>query len=409
MIVHSSGLPSKTVKEALFVLIQHSLVTFDANPVYRLDQDAVLARLAIGRMAAWLVTQVSEPAAQLFLRIIAAGRVQKIDPELQDQVTALLECGALERVEVLNASAATGTDQPPAKRSKTAPSEPVSFLRARLREFGRLVLLQDRLVSLARLRLNEPAAVILATALRHFYASSTAFTAMQLMPKLPRGLEMPLDGGEGRSGPLQQYLLILASSFDFLRLDGSSSFRFDQPRAIRLARLLLLEAFIRSRYSPASLRLFRILLSQRLVEERQLAKLAMLPGKEVRERLYELLRAGLVALQEVPKSSDHAPSRTIFLWGVPEAANYAAPGHSAIFRTAASRHAHALINLRDVAHLERRRHAQLLAKVERTDVAGNPELLSEAERRQLTSLNRTLQVLHGKEDELVQDLSILSC
>ena len=42
----------------------------------------------------------------------------------------------------------------------------------------------------------------------------------------------------------------------------------------------------------------------------------MLPLKDTREILYKLLQHGYIYLQEVSKSSDHAPSRTIYLWKV---------------------------------------------------------------------------------------------
>lgn len=409
MIIQSSGLPVKVVKEALFVLIQHSLVTFDANPFYRLDMDAVLSRLAFGRMAAWVGEKVSEAAADLLLQVIAAGRVEKVDPLLDAHVSALIECGALERLELSSSgNEATGSNKPEPKRRKpNSPATP-TFLRVRVKEFSRFVLLHDRLVQLARLRLNDSAGEVMSCIVR-YHSSSAAFSAMQLMSKLAKeGLDFPLDGGgEGRSGPLQQYLLILASHFDFLRCENNV-FRFDRARAVRFCRLGLLEAFVKNRFGQPSLRVFRILLAKKMVEERQIAKLSMLPGKEVRERLYQLLRHGLVQMQEVPRSADHAPSRTIFLWTVPETANHANPASSALFRTAAGRHAHALVNLRDLAHLERRRHAQLLAKVERTDVAANLDLLGEGEKRQLSSLRRTLQVLQVKSDELVQDFCILT-
>ncbi len=404
MIIQSSGLSVRVVKEALFVLIHHSLVFFDALPLYRLDLNAVLSRLAFGRMTAWVAQEVSEGAADFLLEVMAAGRVQRVDQAAEEHVKVLLECGALERIEVPTA-AIEEEEEVKAKRSKPA-TKATGFLRVRVKEFASFVLIQERLSQLARLRLNESAAIVLSVIFRYF--SVAPFTTMQLAAKLPKGFELPLDGAEAaRQGPLQQYLMILASHFDFLRVE-TGSVRFDMRRAVRFCRLSLLEAFIKTRLGQPSLRLFRILLAKKMVEERQLAKLSMLTSKEVRERLYQLLRVGLVQLQEVPKSADHTPSRTIFLWTVPEAANYAAPASSAIFATAASKHAHALINLRDLTHLERRRHAQLLAKVERTDVANNLDLLGDAEKKQLLSLKKTLQVLQLKADEVLQDFCILS-
>jgi|TARA_B100001142_G_C14333655_1_gene655062 DNA-directed RNA polymerase III subunit RPC3 len=42
----------------------------------------------------------------------------------------------------------------------------------------------------------------------------------------------------------------------------------------------------------------------------------MIPVKDTRELLYKLLKAEYVQIQEVSRTSDHAPSRTFFLWRV---------------------------------------------------------------------------------------------
>jgi DNA-directed RNA polymerase III subunit RPC3 len=140
-----------------------------------------------------------------------------------------------------------------------------------------------------------------------------------------------------------------------------------------------------------------------MYEERQIAKVAMITSKEVRERLYAMLKAGLVQLQEVPKSADHTPSRTIFLWSIPERANHLHPFRSGIFRSFASRLCSALVNLRDLSALERRKHAQLLEKVERSDVASNLDLLSAAEQKQISDLKKVLTVLNVKADAIFNE------
>lgn len=43
---------------------------------------------------------------------------------------------------------------------------------------------------------------------------------------------------------------------------------------------------------------------------------AMIPVKDTRELLYKLLKAEYVQIQEVARTSDHAPSRTFYLWRV---------------------------------------------------------------------------------------------
>jgi hypothetical protein len=48
----------------------------------------------------------------------------------------------------------------------------------------------------------------------------------------------------------------------------------------------------------------------------QIADMALIPVTETRERLYKMLSCEFVHLQEVPRTADHAPSRTFYLWSV---------------------------------------------------------------------------------------------
>lgn len=48
----------------------------------------------------------------------------------------------------------------------------------------------------------------------------------------------------------------------------------------------------------------------------------MLPQKDTRELLYRMLRAGYLAMQDIPRTSDHAPSRTFYTFRVDVQAAY---------------------------------------------------------------------------------------
>jgi hypothetical protein len=49
---------------------------------------------------------------------------------------------------------------------------------------------------------------------------------------------------------------------------------------------------------------------------RQIAEMAMLPVKDTRTILYRLLKGNYVTLQEVSKTGDHNPQRTLYVWRV---------------------------------------------------------------------------------------------
>ncbi|XP_064862570.1 DNA-directed RNA polymerase III subunit RPC3-like [Oncorhynchus nerka] len=52
------------------------------------------------------------------------------------------------------------------------------------------------------------------------------------------------------------------------------------------------------------------------LEQKQVEDFAMIPAKEAKDMLYTLLSENLVQLQEIPKTPDHAPSRTFYLYTV---------------------------------------------------------------------------------------------
>ena len=291
------------------------------------------------------------------------------------------------------------------------------FIRFKAKETIFRFIFTEKLVHCVTRRLNKSAGKVvetildLCTSLRN--ETEITFNTFNLSQKLPKDLNFPLESVLNAKGsissPLLQFLHLIAQNFDFLQAQtslGAHAFSFNIAKALRHLRLMLIESFIRARFGLPSARIFKILLSKRMYEERQIAKVAMITSKEVRERLYALLKIGLVHLQEVPKSADHAPSRTIFLWSVPERANYLKPSKSALFQTFASKLVVGIVNLRDLIVLERRKHAQLLEKVERSDVASNLELLSQGEQKQLADLKKVLKVLNVKIDQIFNEFLI---
>lgn len=57
-----------------------------------------------------------------------------------------------------------------------------------------------------------------------------------------------------------------------------------------------------------------------LLEETPPKTLIVLLLQDAKELLYRLFRAGFVAMQEIPRTADHAPSRTLYTWRVDAAA-----------------------------------------------------------------------------------------
>ena len=54
---------------------------------------------------------------------------------------------------------------------------------------------------------------------------------------------------------------------------------------------------MKERFGSKSLRIFRLILLKTMLEQKQVADVAMIPGKEAKELLYTLLAEGFVSLQ----------------------------------------------------------------------------------------------------------------
>ena len=80
----------------------------------------------------------------------------------------------------------------------------------------------------------------------------------------------------------------------------------------------LIARFISVKWSTLSLRLYNLLKVKGFLQEKTISSLGLMPLKEVRERIYLLFLNGLVHLQEIPRTPDHNPDKTFFLWGVDE-------------------------------------------------------------------------------------------
>ncbi|KAK9828834.1 hypothetical protein WJX72_002313 [[Myrmecia] bisecta] len=90
----------------------------------------------------------------------------------------------------------------------------------------------------------------------------------------------------------------------------------NESNIINIVKVKEVEAVVRERFGALGLRVFRLLLLSGQLEQKQIADQAMMPLKDCRELLYRMLKAGFVGLQDIPKTADHAPSRTFYTWRV---------------------------------------------------------------------------------------------
>eukprot|EP01080_Neovahlkampfia_damariscottae_P000645 gene645-8148_t len=117
---------------------------------------------------------------------------------------------------------------------------------------------------------------------------------------------------------LERYLELLCNEGILQLLSGqnggSYSVRFDDVCTILKRQHA--ENIVEQKYGVIGGRIFRLLLIKKQLEEKQITQFAMLPPSEARSLLFRLFQDNLLQLQEVPKTSDHHPTRTFYLWNV---------------------------------------------------------------------------------------------
>lgn len=133
--------------------------------------------------------------------------------------------------------------------------------------------------------------------------------------------ELPQQGTCTANEKVQCELISLREAFPLRGISESSREDFiesttDQTSLVRLVQTRFTQTVVRRRFGDAAGRLFRLLSSTPQLEQKQISELAMIPLKDCREILGKLLKQEYVLMQEVARTADHAPSRTIYLWKV---------------------------------------------------------------------------------------------
>ncbi|GAA5898407.1 DNA-directed RNA polymerase III subunit C82 [Sporobolomyces salmoneus] len=158
------------------------------------------------------------------------------------------------------------------------------------------------------------------------------------------------------------------------------------------------EGIIRDKLGDKELRCWRIMEAKGKLDEKHVARLAFLSVKEAREVLARLSNARLIEPQEVPRSADRAPSRTLYLWYVD------------FNRTVTSLIAHhykALANIQAQRFEQLERKRGLVEKRERTDVRENEALLTNRDREDAEELDWKLEALATAEMRIDKQLFVL--
>eukprot|EP00842_Homolaphlyctis_polyrhiza_P006678 jgi/Hompol1/7010/HPOL_005165-RA len=119
------------------------------------------------------------------------------------------------------------------------------------------------------------------------------------------------------SGPcdnkVMEYIKTLMADGAQIITSSQGQYTVNLANSVRAIQIEIIESIIYDKFGPIGRRIWRLLHINNKLDEKQVAKIAMVSNKVARESLYAMFRAGFVFLQDVPKTMDHSASRTFFL------------------------------------------------------------------------------------------------
>lgn len=214
-------------------------------------------------------------------------------------------------------------------------------------------------------------------------------------------IEILVQGGSGKFN-LGEYAQALSSENAevLVKIDTRSDGMF----AIQLRKVTariqqtMLETIVQERYGATACRIWRLLKIKLKLDDKQVAKFALMDDKVSRKYLYGMLKGGLVFMQDVPKDSYHSAAKTIFLWYVDPARSIQILVQD-IYKS--------IDRLRERREREVKKREGLLLKASRSDILSGQAQLSEQEREQLKQLDTTLMMIDVQISRIDEMLMIL--
>ncbi|KAL2084707.1 hypothetical protein ACEWY4_020225 [Coilia grayii] len=216
---------------------------------------------------------------------------------------------------------------------------------------------------------------------------------------------------------LDQYLTLLVDDpMEFVGKSGDSGggmYVVNLHRALANLARATLESVVQERFGSRSARIFRLLLRKRHLEQKQVEDFAMIPAKEAKDMLYTLLSENLVQLQEIPKTPDHAPSRTFYLYTVTQLPT-ARMLLQRCYKTVSN-----LIERRLFETKENKRHLEKSQRIEAilaslqttgaepTQLQEVEEMITAPERQQLEALRNHINKLDSSENQVDESIFLL--
>ncbi|XP_058677595.1 DNA-directed RNA polymerase III subunit RPC3 [Ammospiza nelsoni] len=273
------------------------------------------------------------------------------------------------------------------------------------------------LVSAVASRMDQTSSEVVRTMLR-MSEVTTASGASHTQPLSSNEIFRSLPAGYNIGKQvLDQYLALLADDpLEFVGKSGDSgggTYTVNLHKALVSLATATLESIVEERFGSRCARIFRLLLRKKHLEQKQVEDFAMIPAKEAKDMLYRMLSENLVALQEIPKTPDHAPSRTFYLYTV----NVMAAARMLLHRCYKS-----VANLMERRQHEMRENKRLLEKSQRVEAIlasmqatgaeaaqlhEVEEMITGPERQQLENLKRNVNKIDASENQVDETIFVL--
>ncbi|MBN3292953.1 RPC3 polymerase, partial [Polypterus senegalus] len=216
---------------------------------------------------------------------------------------------------------------------------------------------------------------------------------------------------------LDQYLTLLVDDpMEFVGKSGESGggmYVINLQKALACLSRATLETIVQERFGSRSARIFRLLLRKRHLEQKQVEDFAMIPAKEAKDMLYTMLSENLVSLQEIPKTPDHAPSRTFYLYTVSLLPTARMLLHRC-YKTVANLIERRLFETKENKRLleKSQRIEAIIASMqvtgaEETQLQEVEEMITAPERQQLETLKQNVNKLDASENQVDDTIFLL--
>jgi hypothetical protein len=322
-LVQITGFPLRSVKESLFTLLHHGYIQWrersmgSASIIEYICNNERVMLLLYGMP--WLFKYAGGgESKEALVELMVMGMVP-FDPLKH---ATLSDEGILETVSSLECSKNdTVNDSPRKKRARTTPSVP--FVRISVSGFMQFYRKQILIQHVSRC-INEAAGKLVAHLLSVPAGRASATELSRAVPEAELKIDWRGSGKDTRP-PIVHYMETLARVFPFITRQTLSSphdrtlqtyYSVSLPALPSHFETLAYLALLEKRLSPTATRIARCLLAEGPLDDKILGEMLLMTAKEVREVCFQMLSLGFLQLQEVPKTLDHAPSRTIFLWNI---------------------------------------------------------------------------------------------